>query len=220
MSSSTEVDLVFVFADLSGYTALTEAHGGSRAAEAVARYLEIAERNLEPGARIVQRVGDEVLIVADRALVAVQTAIRIRNSIAREPLFPMVRAGIHGGRVLETSQGYFGSPLNLAARVAAYARGGQILCTKSIAEAAESLPGVGLQPLGAVRFRNVSEAVEVFLIDTARSVDEATELDPVCRMQVRADTAPARLPYGSRTYYFCSFACAQKFAASPATYVV
>jgi adenylate cyclase len=219
MSSSREVDVVFVFADLSGYTALTEAHGGSHAADVVTRYLEIAGRNLEPGARIVERVGDEVLIIANEASAAVKTAIRLRDSIAREPLFPMVRAGIHGGRVVETSEGYFGSPLNLAARVAAYARGGQLLCTKPIAHAAARLPDVEIRGLGPVRFKNVSEPVEVFVIDTPRSGEEGCDVDPVCHMQVRAESAPARLPYGTTTYYFCSFACARKFAASPESYV-
>ncbi|MFB6345848.1 MAG: YHS domain-containing protein [bacterium] len=37
-------------------------------------------------------------------------------------------------------------------------------------------------------------------------------------MQLNPDRAPARLPYGDRTYYFCSFECAQMFAENPDRY--
>jgi len=50
--------VVFVIADLSGYTALTEAHGGDEAAMTVARYRKLAEGALADGARIVEQVGD------------------------------------------------------------------------------------------------------------------------------------------------------------------
>jgi adenylate cyclase len=218
MAVSREIDVVFLIADLSGYTALTEAHGGAHAADAVTRYVEIARSNLEPGCRIVERVGDEVLIVASDAAAGVKTALRLRDEIGREPLFPTVRAGIHGGRVVETSEGYFGAPLNLAARIAAHARGGQILCTQSIADTAAHMRGLELRLLGPVRFKNITEPVAVFTIETPRSKDEVSEVDPVCHMQVRAESAPARLPFEAKTYYFCSFSCARKFAASPDSY--
>src|SRR5262245_13763423 len=210
MTSSKEVDIVFLFADLSGYTAMTETHGGEYAAAAVARYVALARKNLEPGSRIAQRVGDEVLIVADTIEAAVKTAVRLRAAIECEPLFPTVRAGIHAGRVIETSQGFFGPALNLAARVAGYARGGQILCTPPIAEVAATLPDTNVVPLGLIRFKNVADPVSLFSIEGPRPCEEATAIDPVCRMQVGIDSAPARLPFGGTTYWFCSFDCAQK----------
>jgi adenylate cyclase len=218
VTASEEVYIVFLFADLSGYTAMTEAHGGERAAVAVARYVDLARENLEPGSQIVQRVGDEVLIVANTIEAAVKTAVRLRAAIECEPLFPSVRAGIHAGRVIATSEGYFGPALNLAARVADYARGGQILCTPPIAEVAGQLPDTNVVPLRPIRFKNVAEAVPLFAIEGARSCEEAMVIDPVCRMQVGVDSAPARLPFGGVTFRFCSFACAQKFAVSPDNY--
>src|SRR4029453_12944925 len=116
------------------YTALTEAHGNLSAARAGARYAEIAADVLEPGARVLERVGDEVLIAGDECAAIVRTALGLQAAIAREPSFPSVRCGIHVGLVIEDEGRYVGGALNLTARVAAYARGGQTLCTMRIVE--------------------------------------------------------------------------------------
>jgi class 3 adenylate cyclase/YHS domain-containing protein len=210
-------DYAFVIADLAGYTALTEAHGGAGAARTVARYAELASKALTQGARLTERVGDQVLIVAGDACSAVSTALRLRDSVDREPLFLGVRIGIDSGPAVEEAGRYFGSALNIAARVAAHARGGQILCTAHVAPAVRVVPDVRCIPLGAVRFRNVPEPVELF--EVASTINSGGVVDPVCRMHVEAATAPARLPFEDTTYYFCSFQCAEAFAGHPRAYV-
>src|SRR5437867_12678455 len=67
-------------------------------------------------------------------------------------------------------------------------------------------------------FKNVAEPVTIFEVTLHAQPREGAVLDPVGRMQVRPETAPARLPFGSKTYYLCSFGCAQAFAASPENY--
>jgi adenylate cyclase len=213
-----EVELVFLIADLSGYTALTEAHGNIQAATVVTRYTELAKGLLEPDARIHERVGDELVIVGEDAASIVRAALKLRDAVEREPLFPMVRSGIHAGTVAEHGASYFGSALNLAARVATYARGGQILCTEPVTMLAADLDAVAYHPLGPVRFKNVVDPVAVFEIVAGREGRESTAIDPVCQMQVWSDTAPARLPYGGRTYHFCSLECAEAFVKRPQRY--
>ena len=46
----------------------------------------------------------------------------------------------------------------------------------------------------------------------------ATVQDPVCGMDVPTDSAAAKEGYQGQTYYFCSTACQEKFAAAPQTY--
>jgi YHS domain-containing protein len=77
----------------------------------------------------------------------------------------------------------------------------------------QSLAGL---PRRWLTFKNVPAPIEVFSIeDPTRAIDAETT-DPVCHMVV---DAPARLPYGDHRYFFCSFACAQKFAEHPERYV-
>jgi integrase len=100
---------------------------------------------------LVQRVGDEVLIAAQEVAQAVQMALELRDALEQEPLFPTIRAGLHVGTVVEDGEHYVGSALNLTARVAAYARGGQVLCTEPVALRSAGISEVTCQPLGPVR---------------------------------------------------------------------
>ena len=213
-----EVDVVFLIADLAGYTALTEAHGGRQAAKVIARYLQLAEGVMRPGVDLLERVGDELLIVGAEPPAVLETAIGLRDVIEAEPMFPGVRMGIHGGRVLQNDGRYYGTALNLTARLAAHARPDQILCTDSIAVVCETM-GIPCRGLGPVRLRNLSLPVGVFEVAGHRPMDADCAIDPVCRMHVGATTAPARLPYGGAIYLFCSFDCARVFASTPERYV-
>lgn len=213
-----EVDVVFLIADLAGYTALTEAHGGTQAARVIGRYVELAEGALRPGVSLVERVGDELLIVGPEPLGVLETAISLRDLIDTEPMFPGVRMGVQGGRVLRTDGRYYGTALNLTARLAAHARPGQILCSEAIAAVCEAR-GIPSRGLGPVRFRNLPLPVAVFEIGTSSPKDTDSAIDPVCRMHVSASTAPARLPYGGAILLFCSFDCARAFASAPDSFV-
>ena len=209
--------MVFVIADLAGYTALTEAHGGEGAAATVARYRGLARGALADGARIAEQVGDQLLIVASDARVAMLSAVRLRAAVATEPLFPSVRIGIADGSVVERDGRYFGPALNLTARLAARAGADDILCTGAVADASRGIAGIRFHPLGALRFKNVPLPVDVVAV-VAEPVGHAA-IDPVCQMHVAPDTAPARLPGPDAVHYFCSFDCARAFAASPESYV-
>jgi class 3 adenylate cyclase/YHS domain-containing protein len=216
--AAEQVERVFVIADLSGYTALTEAHGNVQAAHVVSRYFEIVQALIEPGARLVDHVGDEVLIAIEDAATAVRTAVKLREAVEHEPLFPTVRSGIHAGFVVEQGHTYYGSALNLTARLAGHARAGQILCSEPVRLSARSLDAIDYQPLGAVRFKNIIDPIPVFEVVARGRDSETIAVDPVCRMQVRPETAPARLPFGGHTFYFCSFQCARTFAERPDRY--
>lgn len=214
-----DVDRVFIIADLAGYTALTEAMGATKAARVVTRYVQLGHQALRGSAKVVERVGDALLMVADDAESAVRTAVLLREAITIEPLFPEVRTGIHGGPVLEQDGRYFGASLNLTARTAAHARPGQILCTDRIAGDLANLRDLQCRPLGPTRFKNVPHPVEIFEVIAPSCRTELPEIDPVCRMQVQPETALARLPFRDRAYYFCSFDCARAFADRPDEYV-
>ena len=46
----------------------------------------------------------------------------------------------------------------------------------------------------------------------------ATQVDPICGMQVDEQTAAGRSEYGGQTYYFCSAGCKEKFDQDPERY--
>jgi adenylate cyclase len=206
-----QVEAVFMFADLSGFTALVEMHGDISAAQIAARYTEITESVLEPGTLLVKTMGDEVMLVAEDVVSAVYTAVRLRQAVENEPLFPTVRIGLHKGSAVSQNGDYFGTAVNLSARVAAHARTGQILCTKEVATTADELDDIIGRVVELVQFKNVSMPVTVYEILSGTSTESSDTVDPICRMSIRQDSAPAQLPFAGEIYYFCSFECASEF---------
>ena len=215
MSEACEIERTLLIADLSGYTALTETHGALHASEIVMRFGRMAEASLEPGVAIVDRVGDQVLCAGADPLAVLRTALRLCTRVEREPGFLSMQAGIHRGAVVEREGRLFGSPLNITARIASHARGGQILCTEPIARAAREFPGVTPHPVGERRFKNVSLPVAVFELVRGDRRGDSTATDPVCRMQVEIARAAATVPYLGVTYHFCSDQCARRFSEAP-----
>ena len=115
MEAATEIDVTFLIADLAGFTALTETHGNLHAAHVVTRFVELVRATLQPETRLVERVGDAILIVAEGTTPAVRTAFALRDAAEREPLFPLLRVGVHGGPVVELGGSYFVVGRELAA---------------------------------------------------------------------------------------------------------
>ena len=184
--------LTVLFADLSGFTALTETHGDQDASDIAERFYALAQESLTGDARLVKTIGDAVMIVATNPATAIGTTLKLVASVEAEPGFPAVRVGLHLGPCIERRGDYFGATVNIAA----------------------------LQPAGAERFKNVSQLMTLFEVHDLHRPLVSGDFDPVCRMRLDLERAPARLPYGDRVYYFCSFNCAQKFARTPEAYAV
>jgi adenylate cyclase len=219
MNGAREVDLALLMADLCGYTALTETHGALTASETVLRFVDLARSCLEPGVTIVDSIGDAVFCSGEDTLAVVRTALRLRDAIEREPEFPRASMGIHRGPIVEREGRLFGAPINLTARLAAHAVGGQLLCTESIARTMGAAAGVECRPLGARHFKNVTQSVTLFELVPVSEGRVTTLTDPVCRMQVTVDSAAAAILHDGVTYRFCSAECARLFSETPALYV-
>jgi adenylate cyclase len=220
MNAAREVDLALLMADLSGYTALTETHGALVASETVLRFAGLARSCLEPGVTIVDSIGDAVFCAGEDTLAIVRSALRLRDAIAREPGFPRASMGIHRGALVEREGRLFGAPINLTARLTAYARGGQILCTEPIARAIGPGTTAACRPAGTRRFKNVPRAVALYeLVPADEGGDLTIAIDPVCHMQVTVDSATLAVLHEGVAHRFCSAACARLFSEAPDLYV-
>lgn len=207
----------FVFADIAGFTALTEAHGDEQALELVEGFSQAVAAELPPvRGEHVKTVGDALMLRIPAPGDAVLLALRIANDLMQDHGAPAVRVGLHHGPAVERNGDYFGTSVNLAARVSALASGGEVLLTGQTAALVPDLEGVLYESRGRQTLRNVAEPLEIF---AALRVGEATEgrlpVDPVCRMVVDPDRAAGRLVHDGNTYFFCSLSCAGHFAQHP-----
>jgi adenylate cyclase len=210
----------FLFADLSGFTALTEAHGDEQAADLVGGFCVAVRRLLaEHQAQEVKAIGDALMIRAGDAAAAIHLGLRIVHGVGAQHGFPLVRVGMHTGPAVERGGDWFGATVNLAARVSAAASGGEALLTATTKAAAGDLEGVELRERGRWAFRNVSAPVQVFVAvrQGARS-SSGLPIDPVCRMAVDPWHSAGRLTHEGVEYCFCSLRCAGAFAQHPSGY--
>jgi adenylate cyclase len=147
------------FADLAGYTRLTEEAGEEEALDIVERFVEAVEETLPDDARVIKTIGDEVMVVgADpSALVDWAVGFQALNAGRR----PRPRIGIHCGEVLYRDGDYYGRAVNLASRVGARAAGGEVLATRPVVEAAGS--HLAFEPIGEVKLKGFKEATDLFL---------------------------------------------------------
>ena len=212
------VERTFSFVDLAGFTALTEAHGDLDAVELLDRFTGLVRASLSAGDELVKSIGDAVMLASPEpgAAVAALAGLWARCSEASGFLLP--RAGAHHGPVISREGDYLGGTVNLAARVAGHAGGGQVLVTSAVAAAATA-HGLEVAELGPRRLRNVSEPVELFEIRVGAS-ERPSAIDPVCRMRVEPQFAAGSLSHGGRRFWFCSMPCAAAFTADPSRYLV
>jgi adenylate cyclase len=102
------------------------------------------------------------------------------------------------GAAVERAGDWFGTTVNLAARVCCEAGGGETLLTDTTRQAAGEVPGVHLHDRGKRTLKNVAEPL--FLFAAVR------------------EHAAGRLVHQDVEYHFCSLQCAGRFVAAPAQY--
>jgi adenylate cyclase len=206
----------FLFADIAGFTALTEAHGDEQAAMVVARFGEEVTRELPAfGATHVKTIGDALMLRVPDPGQAIQLALRIVRGALGDHGAPAVRVGLHHGSAVERDGDYFGAAVNLAARISGLAAGGEVLVSGQTAALAPDLEGVVYESRGRHTLRNVREPVEIFAALEAGETAGQLPIDPVCHMAVDPERAPGRLLYNESAYFFCSLACVGEFARQP-----
>ena len=199
-----EQNIAILIADLSGYTALTETHGPSKAADTVDRFLNITEDCLAGDSKLHQRVGDEVMIVSTTADQLMRTALLLIQNCSKEHLFLQLHGGLHYGKVLKRNDHYFGSPVNLTSRIAGKANKGTFWCSSEFINQLSNEVEFTFSAKGKHSFKNVSEDVDVFEL-----VLENTKLvyiDPVCRMLIHKMDNTIPHPH-EQNIFFCSNDC-------------
>jgi class 3 adenylate cyclase/YHS domain-containing protein len=211
----------FLFADIAGFTALTEAHGDEEAATLVADFCDAVKAELPAGGGDhVKTIGDALMLRIPDPGQAILLALRITHGLMHGHGAPAVRVGLHHGPAVERNGDYFGATVNIAARVSGVASGGEVLLTAHTAALAPQLDGVVYEPRGREALRNVRDPVELFAaVRTGGPVRGALAVDPVCRMAVDPDRAAGRLMHEGTAYFFCTLACAGEFARQPERFI-
>jgi adenylate cyclase len=144
------------FLDISGYTRLTEERGDEAAAELATRLGTLVRgRSREHEGQPVKWLGDGVMFYFPNPGDGVLAALDMVEGVAAEAL-PPARVGIHAGPVVFQEGDYFGRTVNIASRIAEYARPGEVLVSQEVVDASD-LDGVGITPIGPIELKGVSQ---------------------------------------------------------------
>jgi len=151
--------VAIAFADLAGYTRLTEEAGEEEAVDVVERFVEAVQETLPDDARVIKTIGDEVMVAGADPAALVDWAVGFQ--VLHEGRRPLPRIGIHAGLALYRDGDYYGRSVNLAARVGARAAGGEVLVTRPVVDAAG--PHLAFEEIGEVKLKGFREATALFL---------------------------------------------------------
>jgi adenylate cyclase len=149
------------FLDLTGYTTLTEEQGDEAGAQLADRLAMLVNEAAQPhGGHPVKWLGDGVMFHFAEPAGAVLTALDL---VEQTPATVDVRArvGVNAGRVIFRDGDYFGRTVNVAARIADYARPGEVLVSDEVKER-WSGDRVRFDPIGPVALKGLREELVLY----------------------------------------------------------
>ena len=171
MSTLPTGTVTFLFTDIEGSTQLWQRHPTAMPS-ALARHDELLRRIIEMNdGHVFKTVGDSFYAAFGTPVAAIGAALDAQIALLEEKwgdISPLrVRIALHTGAAEERDGDYFGSPLNLTARLLAAGHGGQILLSAATRELLRgSLPGgVTLRDLGEQRLKDFDRPERVFQLE-------------------------------------------------------
>jgi class 3 adenylate cyclase len=164
-----------VFADVAGFTAMTESLGDVGAIRILNRVEELVDRELaRTKGECVKQLGDGFLLAFPSASQAVRGALALRDSIGRErandaDFHVRLRIAVHAGEPLVTGNDLLGLDVNLAARLLDHCKPDRVVASEAAKELAEKrLRSVEFRSPRAVKIRGLSGRTVIY---SARPAD-------------------------------------------------
>jgi adenylate cyclase len=145
---------------------MTEAVGDAEVTRMLDRFAGLVRQlTAVCNGEVVKQIGDEFMLVFADPNAAVEFGTRVRGDAEHAGL-PPLRIGAHSGPVLYREGDYYGTTVNVAARVTSVAGGGQFVVTDAIHRHATG-PDASFEPIGAHTVKGITEPVELFQVLTS-----------------------------------------------------
>lgn len=155
------------FLDITGYTRLTQERGDDAAANLAADVARLVQRSsLQYGGKPIKWLGDGVMFHFRDPGPGVRSALEMVRGIADAGL-PPAHVGLHAGPVLFQEGDYFGQTVNVSARIADYARPGEVLVSDAVADVSQNA-GLAFTEIGPVELKGVAGTIHLLRADLAR----------------------------------------------------
>lgn len=165
------VSLAIVFGDIAGSTRLYETLGDDVARELVEQCLNLmAEYVQKHNGVVVKTIGDEVMCTFPTADDAVQASVAMQEAVTEDlprtnpntPPGMSIRVGLHYGPAIEEEGDVFGDAVNVAARMASLAKGGQVITTQETSESLAPALRASTRHLDRIPVKGKSGDIDIF----------------------------------------------------------
>ncbi len=148
------------FLDITGYTRLTQERGDAAAADLAERLGRIVHRaSVQQGGRPVKWLGDGVMLHFPEPGRGVVAALGMVTAVSEAGL-PPAHVGLHAGSVIFQEGDYYGQTVNIASRIADYARPGEVIVSQEVVDTSDAAD-VDFQEIGPVELKGVSGALRL-----------------------------------------------------------
>lgn len=132
-SETNAVEFVVGFADMANYTTLARTLDLAQLAELLAVFEErTSDLVAAAGARLAKRIGDAVMFITPAPDAACALALDLVACSGADPPLPSLRVGMAFGAVAARQGDFYGSAVNLAARITSAANPGQALVSSEL----------------------------------------------------------------------------------------
>jgi adenylate cyclase len=148
------------FLDITGYTRLTQERGDAAAAQLAEQLARLVQRgSIKHGGRPVKWLGDGVMFHFPDPGPGVLAALEMIDGVAAAGL-PPAHVGLHAGPVIFQEGDYYGQTVNVASRIAEYARPGEVVVSQEVVDAS-SETHVAFREIGPVELKGVGGAMRL-----------------------------------------------------------
>jgi adenylate cyclase len=152
------------FLDITGYTRLTQERGDEAAATLAGTLSRVVQRaSVQHGGRAVKWLGDGVMFYFPNPGPGVVAALDMVDGVADAGL-PPAHVGLHAGPIIFQEGDYYGQTVNIASRIAEYARPGEVLVSQAVVDTAGESDALGatFTQIGPVELKGVDGAMGLF----------------------------------------------------------
>ena len=159
--------LIFLIADVRGYTRFTLEHGDAAAAQLTSKFAALARAAVEARTgRLLEVRGDEILAcfrsVRQALYAAMEMQARFIQETQADPALPLpVGIGLDAGEVASVEGGDRGAALNLAARLCSQAGPGEVLASEGLYHLARKVDGLRYLPHSTAQLKGFDEPVRI-----------------------------------------------------------
>jgi len=174
-------ELTVLFADIAHSTALFEKYGDDKARGAISSVLDtLTEVSNNHEGVLIKTIGDEIMCTFPSAKHAIDASINMQDSVngnfvlGSHPIG--IRIGFHHGLVISERDDVFGDTVNVAARMASFAKKGQIITNSATFSKSSLNASIKHRSLGKAKIKGKLLSVKIIEIFWQKDESQVTRV--------------------------------------------